>query len=485
MNDPTRPYDDSRPLPTSTILAWATGAFGVAVLMNGISALILFYLTVVVKLNPAVAGFLVLLSRLYDAISDPLSGYITDRTRSKMGRRRPWLLGGAFVSAGAFLMVFTMPFEGPYDSVTSGPGLAAAAYVLFALIVYTTGYSMFNVAYMAMPAEMTEGYHERSRIHAWRVMFSALGGFAVTLMLGVLLERFGKDRDGHAILGAVGAVVIFVSMLTAFFGTRGAPSHPRSEAQVPLREQLAGFLRNKPFQLVLAVKLVQLIGLSAGTGGLVFLFVNVLHRPLTLLSLVGGATVAAVLLGSHLLVWLSRRVGKRGGYMIAAAINGVAALSWSLATADEPLWMLVVRGALLGIAFSGNVLFAMSMLTDAMEIDFYRTGLRREGMYSALYSFVEKLATSVGPMILGGALAYAGFNPKAPPTVVDEGVRQAVLLGIAYVPAAMSVLAVVILSFYKLDEPTLAAIRAERSAGSAPVAGALPPIATAAPAARG
>jgi GPH family glycoside/pentoside/hexuronide:cation symporter len=105
----------------------------------------------------------------------------------------------------------------------------------------------------------------------------------------------------------------------------------------------------------------------------------------------------------------------------------------------------------------------MSMLTDAMEVDFYRTGLRREGMYSALYSFVEKLATSVGPMILGGALAYAGFDPKAPPTVVDEGVRQAVLLGIAYVPAAMSLLAVLILSFYKLDERALTAIRAQHA----------------------
>lgn len=466
-----RPGDDTQPLPTPTILAWATGAFGVAVLMNGISALILFYLTVVVKLNPAVAGFLVLLSRLYDAVSDPVSGYLTDRTESKLGRRRPWLLGGAFVSAGAFLMVFTMPFEGPYDTVTSGPGLAAAAYVLFALIVYTTGYSMFNVAYMAMPAEMTNGYHERSRIHAWRVMFAALGGFAVSAMLGVLLEHYGKNREGHAILGAAGAAIIFVTMMTAFFGTRRAPSHPRSEARLPLREQFAGFLRNRPFQLVLGVKLAQLIGISSSTGGLVFLFVNVIHRPLTLLTLLGAATLLAVLTGSHLLVWLSRRIGKRGGYMLAAAVNGMVALSWSLATAEEPVWMLALRGFLLGIAFSGNVLFAMSMLTDAMEVDYYRSGLRREGMYSALYSFVEKLATSVGPMILGGALAYAGFDPKAPPTVVDEGVRQAVLIGIAYVPAAMSVVAVFILSFYRLDERAMAEIRATRAVPSAATPG--------------
>lgn len=408
---PAAPSDDSHPLPTATILSWATGAFGVAVLMNGISGLVLFYLTVVVKLNPAVAGFLVLVSRLWDAVSDPVAGYITDRTESSMGRRRPWLLGGAFISAAAFLMIFTMPFEGPYETVTSGPGLAAAGYALLALVVYTTGYSMFNVPYMAMPAEMTTGYHDRSRIHAWRVMFSALGGFAVSVMLGVLLEQFGKNREGHAILGASGAVIIFVSMLIAFFGTRNAPSNPRSETRRSLREQIAGFMHNKPFQLVLAVKLVQLIGLSAGTGGLVFFFVSVIHKPLTLLPLFGAATLLAVLAGSHLLVRLSKFVGKRGAYMLAAAINGLGALSWSLATPEEPLWVLLLRGFLLGIAFSGNVLFAMSMLTDAMEIDFHRTGLRREGMYSALYSFVEKLATSVGPMILGGAHGHQRRGP--------------------------------------------------------------------------
>jgi GPH family glycoside/pentoside/hexuronide:cation symporter len=113
----------------------------------------------------------------------------------------------------------------------------------------------------------------------------------------------------------------------------------------------------------------------------------------------------------------------------------------------------------LGLAFSGNVMFAMSMLTDAMEVDYHKTGLRREGMYSALYSFIEKIATSVGPLILGGALSYAGFDPKQPPEVATPEIRQAVLLGISYVPAAMAVVAVVILAFYKLDESALKAIR--------------------------
>lgn len=446
-------------LPWRLKAGWATGAFGVAVLMNGISALILFYMTTVLKFEPAVAGFLIFISKIYDAVTDPFSGWLSDRTTSTRGRRRPYLFWGAIVSSLAFLMVFTVPFTGPFTTVTSGPGLMAAGYVLLALLIYTTGYSTFNVPYMAMPAEMTQGYHERSSIHGYRVVVAAVGGFLVQSGGGALLEKLGKGREGYAWLGGIGAVAIFVSMMTAYVATANAPSLPRTDTRLSFREQVAGFLANRPFQLILGVKLAQLIGIASSSGGLVFLLAVVLGKPLTLLGVIGGAMIFAVFTCTPALVWLSKRIGKRGTYMVSAVVTGVAALSWTLATPDEPIWALAVRGFATGIAFSGNVLFAMSMLTDAMEADAHRTGLRREGMYSALYSFIEKLASSIGPLILGGALSYAGFNPSAPPKIADEGVRQAVLLGVAYVPAAMAVVAVIILSFYRLDERRLSEMR--------------------------
>jgi GPH family glycoside/pentoside/hexuronide:cation symporter len=455
---------DERPLPAAIKAGWAIGAFGVAILMNGISALALFYFVSVLRMDPAVAGLLIGVSKLYDAISDPVTGHLSDRTRSGQGRRRPWLFWGAFVSAASFFMVFAIPFSGPWPEPTAGPALLAAGYVLLALVLYTTGYSLFNVPYMAMPAEMTQGYHERSALHGWRVMFASLGGFLAQSMAGVLLELMGKDWDAYATVGAVGSVLILATMLIAWRATRDAPSFERSEARVPLREQINGFLRNVPFQQVLSIKLVQLIGVSSSSVGLMFFLVSVIDMPLTKLPLIGGPMVLAVLTCTPLLVRLSKRVGKRGGYVISALCTGLVGLSWMLAQPGEPDWALALRGFVNGIAFAGNVLFAMSMLTDAMELDYLRTGLRREGMYSALYSFVEKLAAAIGPVILGLALKSAGFDPKAPPSEVTEDVRQAVLLAIAYIPAAMAVLAVLILAFYRLDQGRLSAERAARAA---------------------
>ncbi|MBK6598956.1 MAG: MFS transporter [Proteobacteria bacterium] len=184
--------------------------------------------------------------------------------------------------------------------------------------------------------------------------------------------------------------------------------------------------------------------------------------PLTILPVFGLATTVAVFVSTPVLLWVGRHLGKKVGYALSAGITGLAALSWMFAQPGDPTWMVLLRGFFLGIAFAGNVMFAMSMLTDAMEVDWHRTGMRREGMYSALYSFVEKLAMSIGPLILGGALSVAGFDPSSPPSEVTPGVRQAVLLGIAYVPAAMAVVAVAILSFYRLDQRALEASRAVR-----------------------
>ena len=446
-------------LPWSLKAGWATGAFGVAVLMNGISALILFYMTTVLKFDPAVAGSIIFLSKIYDAVTDPFSGWLSDRSKSTKGRRRPFLFWGAIISSLSFLMVFTVPFTGPFDSVTNGPGLIAAGYVLLALLLYTTGYSTFNVPYMAMPAEMTRGYHERSSIHGYRVVVASVGGFLVQSGGGALLEVIGKGREGYAWIATIGAGAIFVTMMTAYFATAKAPMMPQTDARLSFKEQVAGFLDNRPFQLVLGVKLVQLIGIASSSGGLVFLLATVLGKPLTLLGVIGGAMLLAVFTMTPVMIALSKRIGKRSTYMLSAIVTGLTALSWVLATPDEPVWALAVRGFATGIAFAGNVLFAMSMEADA-----HRTGLRREGMYSALYSFIEKLASSIGPLILGGALSYAGFNPSAPPKVADESVRQAVLLGVAYVPAAMAVLAVIILSFYRLDEKSLGEMRTASAA---------------------
>jgi glycoside/pentoside/hexuronide:cation symporter, GPH family len=453
-------------LPISLKLSWATGALGVALLMNGISALSLVYMVSVLQMEPWLAGALLAITRLYDAFSDPIAGVMSDRTVSKMGRRRPFLLWGAVISGISFFLCLASPFIGPFEKPLEGQGLLASAYMLGMLILYSTGYSLFNVPYMAMPAEMTDGYHERSSIHGYRVMLASLGGMLAQsgslLVIGLTGEEKGRagigveDWGTFIWIGAVGGILITLTMMVTFFGTAKARQIDRPVRELPWKAQLGAFARNTPFVQILSVKLLQLIGLSFSSSALIFMAVNILGLNPAKLAYIGMTMVVTVMLFTQPLMMLGKVIGKRGGYIVSSLFTIGVALSWVL---ERPGTVsdieLIIRGVANGIAFAGNVAFAMSMLTDTMELDAHRTGMRREGMFTALYSFIEKIAAATGPFIVGMALSAAGFNPKTPPTEVTESVRQAVLLGVSWAPAGFMLASVLILAFYKLDKADL------------------------------
>ncbi|MEL7029922.1 MAG: MFS transporter [Pseudomonadota bacterium] len=218
-------------LPVSLKLGWGVGALGVSVLMNGVSIFILFYLVAIVKMEPALAGGLIFAFKLFDVATDPAMGVISDRTQSSMGRRRPYLLLGAFVSAISMAMIFNTP---AYESMN-----ATIVYVSVGLMLYALGYTIFNVPYITMPAEMTDGYHERSSIHGYRVIFVSLGSTIAAAGGPALLEVVGgQTREGYSTVSFVLAAIIFVSMIACFYGTRSARSHQRTEAAPNFFKQL-------------------------------------------------------------------------------------------------------------------------------------------------------------------------------------------------------------------------------------------------------
>jgi GPH family glycoside/pentoside/hexuronide:cation symporter len=455
-------------LPLSIKFGWASGAFGVSILSNGVSALMLFYLTTIVGMAGWVAGVVLMISKLYDVVSDPLAGWLSDRHKSPSGRRRPFLLWGAAINTLAMVLIYTVPFHGNKPLVW--------AYVLAVNLIYTTGYSIFNVPLLAMATEMTEGYHERSILQGWRVMASSVGTAVATVGASAVLGELGR-RTGpggrvvnssadYALLSVILAVFTAVGMVIAWRWTRTARFTEQTRTTASWTDQLATFFGNRAALIIIGVKTVQLIGIASTASATFFLLVDVLKRSPGSLSVFGLPLLAASLVATPILARLSKVIGKRGGYMIGATATAAGALSWVWATPGEPLFYLTLRGMMTGVAFSGNVMFAMSMLNDAMEMDAHRTGLRREGMYSALYSFVEKFGNAVGPAVVGAALSLAGFDKTASVTVANaSAVRQAALLGVAYIPTGCAVIALILLSFYRLDQKTLSAARL---AGAAP-----------------
>ncbi len=436
-------------LPSRLKLGWACGGLGTALLMNGIAGLVLFYMVGILKIEPALAGTLVFLTKLFDVASDPIVGLASDRTRSRWGRRRPYLLVGAFVSGASFVLIFTTPIlENQVFTI---------AYVFIAMVIYTIGYTLFNVPFMAMPAEMTDSYHERSSIHGYRIWFFAIGQLLAMSGAKAALEWLGKNEwSSYAWIGTGCGIIVFVSMISCFFGTRDARQTQGGAAVQGFRADIAAIATNPHFIRLIGVKFLQLLGIASAGAAMLFFVVNSLQLRLDVFAIFGVVVTLSTIIATPYLVRLSRRLGKAETYRIAATCFALYALSWILAQPGEPIWALCLRAGIVGISASGNILLAMSMLTDIINYDARVTGVRREGAYAAFYSFIEKLTAALGPLIVGVALSSAGFDKSLPADALQSpAVRQALLLGIAYIPAATAILSILLLRGYRLNEAEL------------------------------
>jgi len=432
-------------IPLSLKFYWSVGASGVAFMMNVVAGFALFYMISVLKVSPVLAGTVVFIPKIFDAFTDPLVGSWSDRLKTDKSRRRPFLLVGAILSSLSFLMVFTTPVFG-HEYMTVG-------YIFTALMLFSFGYTLFNIPYLAMPAEMTNNYHERSSIHSFRMISVSTSSILGAAIPWVLEEMGRTSWEAYAVIGAGGGLFIFVTLMTTWLGTANAKFTHRSQERPQLFKEIGAVFSNRHFMRLIGIKFCQLLGTASTIAAFKFFLLSVMQRDFKVLTSYFLLVSAVQIVSSPLMVRLSKVIGKNWTYIVAALCNVAAVASWSLAQPGEPTWAILMRGVLLAIAISGNVVMAMSMLTDIINYDAKRTGIRREGVFTSFYSFVEKFTFAFGPLIVGVALSMAGFDKSLPPEEqTGEDVRQALLLGMSYIPAVMGILAIVLLTGYKLKE---------------------------------
>ena len=439
-------------LPVRLKLFWGSGAMGVAVLMNAVSILILAYFVVVLKISPELAGSIVFVSKIIDAISDPVMGVISDRARFAAGRRRPFLFVGSFIASIAFALIFTIPV---FDSEWT-----TAAYAFGCLVLYTLGYTIFNVPYMAMSAEMTDGYEERTSLHGYRVAFVSIGGSLASAGAPLILEKLGQTRESYMVIGVLFGAIIFASMMTCFFGTRQARVTQHVQSDHNIWSQFRLLTENRHFLVLITVKALQLIGVMSTVSVVLFFMTQYVRLDLVYLSIFGLLNTAVTFLAIPLLRLIAARVGKRNTYFLSAGITLLFNLSWALVEPAPPMSEFLpgywVRAVVSGIVIAGNVMLAMSMLTDTIDYDARRTGLRREGVYASMYSFVEKISGALGPFLVGWVMALTGYDKSlAPGEQQSAEALSGILFGMAYLPAIMIGLSMLVLTFYRLDQATL------------------------------
>jgi len=421
-------------------------------LLNTQTAMLMIYLISAVGIAPAVAGSLVFISKIYDGITDPVMGVISDRTTSRWGRRRPYLLLGGILAALSVIGLF---------SVHTVSFVSTQAWVLIMLLLAATAYTVFNVPYMSMPAEMVQDPYERSKLMSFRVAWIAVGTF-VGIALAPRLVAYARDTMGvpeteaFSLMSLITAAIILLASLGCFFSTRGALATERTRVSIPFTEQARTALANRPFLILLGIKYLGLYALSATVATNIFFVRQVMQQSEAIMLWYGLAYMVGTLTAIAPWVLVSRRLSKAKTLALSAGLAAVVNLTWLLSGPEEPLALYMLRGFVLAMTNGGMLLMGQSLLPDVMEYDYRKTGLRREGLYAGLYSFVEKLAFASAPLTLGLLLSSMGFIPGLPRTAAQpESALLAITLAMAVIPAVTNTLKVVLALRFRLPEADL------------------------------
>jgi Na+/melibiose symporter-like transporter len=433
------PSPDVRPtgeLPRRVLAGYSlgslvTGAFGT---VPGL--LLLPYLTDTLGVAAGVAGLLVLLPKAWDVLVNPVAGRVSDRR----GDRRTYLLI-ASISLGVLLAAI---FAGPIRS-----GAGAGAYVAIAFLTAATAYAFFQVPYVAMPAELTDGYAERTRLMTWRVAVLALAILISGALAPLVVEQTGGGLAGHRWSGVFVGALIVVGTVGVYLGTRGADSHTARESEPDLRAQLRVAAANGPFRALLLCWVLQAVGIGTMLAGVQY-FADHIVRAGSGATFLFAAFVGPALLVMPLWSRIGRRYGKPRSLAAASLLFAAGALALLAAPALHPAATYLIV-ALIGGGYAGQQVFALAMLPDCIAYDTDRTGRRQAGVFTGVWTAGETLGLALGPGIYALILQIFGYvsSSTGAAAAQDDTARLGVLLGFTAVPALLVGAAVLLLGAYR------------------------------------
>jgi GPH family glycoside/pentoside/hexuronide:cation symporter len=364
------------------------------------SLLFLFFLTDVAHLNPALAGVVLLAGKFWDAVTDPLTGYISDHLRTPLGRRRPFFIAAALPFALTFVLMWIVPQQ------LSQGGLFV--YYVFAYSLHITFFTAYAVPYQALAAELTGDYDERTALNSFRMFFSIVLGLVAAVLPRAIVERFVSAPRGYVAMAWAAAAIIVVPPLVVFVATREPPlaavgRRARDSFMAEVRQVLA----NKPYRAALLMYLFTWMGVDVVSAVFLYYATYVVHME-TQSSLLFAILFITAVLFLPFWVWASGRLGKKTAYIAGTAFV-VCVLAVIAAVPVPSPWVVYTLLFLAGIGISSSHVLPSAIIPDCIELDELESGTRREGMYYGFSTFLQKLASAGAIAVVGVILSLGGY----------------------------------------------------------------------------
>lgn len=430
-------------LSVKTKFFYGTADLGISLLTACIQFFLLFFYTDIAGIDPALAGTALLVGKLtWDAINDPLFGYFSDRTRSRWGRRKPYMLLGAIPFGLSIWLLFSLP--------PGLVGLKAFLAVIGSFLLADTFQTMVSVPYYALSAELTYDYDERTSLISIRMIFTVVGyilGAALTTAVAGFFMNLGWTKNAaYSGMGAVFGLVAVITMLITTLGVKEVPNPDLKPAEMPALSQIKYVFRNRPFVQYMIMSTIISISFTLLTSLLPYYLTY--HLKMTdQIPLVMFAMLATI--GIFLVPWqlVSKKMSKGPAYALGLAIACVAILV-TFFLPPEPTPIIYIVAVVAGLGFSAQYVFPWSMIPDVVEVDQAATGERHEGIYFGVNAFLGKLTGALGIAASGWALSLYGYVPNVAQT---EHALFGIRFFFAVVPVIAFVIALPLLIWYPIN----------------------------------
>ena len=404
-----------RKVSLGTTIAYGMPGLGAGYMYLLMSLYVMKFSTDVLLIAPAVMGVIFSISRIWDAVSDPIAGYLSDRTTFKFGRRRTWMLISFIPISFGFLAVFSPP--------ESMQGQSLDLWMMIAILSFYSAITLLNVPHMALGAELSEDYHERTRLFGVRHIGFTLGSILALVSMSLLIsEENNPDGDVRQLASSLAFYAIGAMSLMIFFSVSKLKENPDFQNRVnknPFKAFKDVWI-NPHAKILIIVLFIENLG-GAVIGVLTLYVTQYIVEAPAWAPLIIFAYMLPSALSVPLWIPLSRRFGKIRLWVFSLAFTGISFggifIIPFLDSVTDRLIVMFIGAALGGMAAGCGGAIGPSVKGDVIDYDEYLTGERKEGSYFAALNFVFKSATGIMLLVTGFVLQFSGFIPNQPQTM--------------------------------------------------------------------
>ncbi|WP_417464022.1 MFS transporter [Kordiimonas sp.] len=398
-----------------TFLGYGSGDFALNLFWQGTGFYLFYFFTNVSGLSGTTVGTIFLIASLWDAVSDPMMGYIADRTKSRWGPYRPYLLFGCVPLSASFALMFT-PVS--FESEAS-----LTLYAIFVLMLFRTAYTVVSIPYSALGARVTRNFDGRTRLAGIRMYFGFLGGVCVSFTAKTLQETYG-DAVAFSSMAMIAGVIAVVVLLVCF-KTSHESTNPINTQETPTsaRKSIRAIMRNRPFFLVVGG--ISLVTVATSTVGQTMLYYFESHigdrsSGNTAIIIMSAAPLITIPLWSA----LTLRIGKKNAWILGSLIGAVG-LGMLYFAAMNALYFTYLGTVVTVVGLSAYAVIFWSVLPDTIEYGHYLSGIKSESFLIGIASSFQKVSIGVSAFVIGILLDQTGYSANLPASQeTADGIRD-------------------------------------------------------------